>query len=115
MKHLAIALALGLTGCATTTVPVAPVEVADRVGLDEQGALSAELAYKAARTAVELGVDAGVIRGERATQIAALDRKAYSALTAVRAAYRAGNAASYSAALTEARTAITTLLALTGR
>lgn len=114
MKHLILALALGLSACATP-IPVAPVEIADRVVLDEQGALSAELAYKAARTAVELAVDSGILKGTRAGQAAILDRKAYTALQAVRTAYRAGNAASYSAALAEARTAISSMLTLIGR
>lgn len=115
MRSLFFAAALALSACATPTVLPPPVEVADRVILDEQAALGAELAYKAVRTAVELAVDAGVIKGERARQVAALDRRAYSAVRAVRAAYVAGNASSYTAAAVTARSAVGDLLALIGR
>lgn len=117
MKRIAILAALALAGCTPgglTSVPASPAEVADTAVLDEQGALAAELAYKAARVAVETGVDAGVIRGVSATRFAELDRKAYVALEKVRTAYRIGNADSYASALTEARGAITALLSLTG-
>lgn len=118
MKPIAILAALALAGCSfgeVASVPPAPSAVADKTVLDEQGALAAELAYKAARIAVETGVDAGLIKGATASRVASLDSKAYAALGKVRAAYRAGNAASYASALTEARTAISALLALTGK
>lgn len=117
MKRIAILAALALVGCTPgglTSVPTSPSVVADKTVLDEQGALAAELAYKAARVAVETGVDAGVIRGDAAARFAVLDAKAYAALGKVRAAYRIGNAATYSAALTEARGEITALLSLAG-
>ena len=91
--------------------PVSPGQVARRTVLDEQAALGVELAYKAFRTALEVAVDAGVLRGERAAQVAALDNRAYAAVQAVRAAYRAGNAASYTQAVSDARAAINAALA----
>lgn len=117
MKRLlfVVGAALALAGCGLTglaSIPSAPVAVADETVLDEQGALAVELAYKAARLAVETAVDAGQIRGERATQVAALDNQAYAAVQTARRAYRAGNATSYGAALAEARGAIADLLAL---
>jgi hypothetical protein len=114
MKRYLFALPLLLASCATPVIPPAPSEIADKTILDEQGALGAELAYKAARTAAELAVDAGVLKGTRASQVAALDRKAYAALLAVRTAYRAGNATAYDTALTEARSAVSQILTLIG-
>lgn len=87
------ALALALPGCNASgslgPIPSSPGAIAPANELDERLAVGAELAYKTLRLALELGVDAGVIRGERATQMAALDNRAYQAVLAVRAAYRA--------------------------
>ena len=121
MKRLiALCLPLALMACGGVTgvinsIPASPAAVADSTVLDEQGALAAELAYKAARVAVETAVDAGLIRGPAAAKIAKLDRQAFAALGVVRKAYAAGNAASYASALTAARSAISDLLTLTGK
>lgn len=118
MKRFTFLAALALAGCTPggiASIPDSPAAVANSTTLDEQGALAAELAYKAARIAVETGVDAGAIKGATATRFAALDSKAYAALGKVRAAYRAGNAATYASALTEARSAVSALLDLTGK
>ena len=134
MRRLILALLpLALAACgntggtiASTGAPIAaaaadaagvppPVVVADRTTLDELGMLAAELAYKAAHTAVEIGVDAGLIRGAPAARFADLDSRAYAALGRVRSAYRTGNATSYASALTEAQAAIAGLLNLTGK
>ena len=117
MKRLIpLALLCALSACTPpATIPPAPGAVADKTILDEQGALAAELAYKAVRIALETGVDVGVIRGATAARIAALDAKAYAALKVVRSAYEAGNADSYAAALITARAAIADLLTLTGK
>jgi hypothetical protein len=119
MKRLIFAAcaALALTGCSGLAglaggIPPTPVAAADETVLDEQAALAVELAYKAARLAVETGVDAGVVRGAQATRLAELDNQAYAAVLAARRAYRAGNATSYGAALAEARAAIADMLAL---
>jgi hypothetical protein len=115
MKKLLIAFAaLSLTACSTAVVPT-PVEVADRVVLDERIAVSVELAYKAARTAVETAVDAGLVKGDKATTLAALDRKAYTAVLAVRAAYNAGNAQSYNDAVLQAQVAISSITSILGK
>lgn len=113
MIRLAIlAAALVLTACgpkpSIPMIPAAPVEAADLTTLDEQGAIGAEVAYAAARTALETAVDAGMIQPGSAwgDWVAELDMRAYAALQGVRGAYRAGNAASYAKAIAEARTAI---------
>jgi hypothetical protein len=122
MKRLlfaAMCCALLLGGCGPAnllaSIPPAPVAAADKTVLDEQGMLAAELAYKGARIAVETGVDTGLIKGATAAKVAGYDNAAFAALGKVRAAYRAANASSYSAALSEARTTIGALLALTGK
>lgn len=118
MKKLIFVLLAPLALCSCGAVaslagiPPAPVAVADSTVIDEQGALAVELAYKAARLAVETGVDAGIIKGDRAAKIAELDNKAYAAVLVARRAYNAGNATSYGAALAEARAAITQMIDL---
>lgn len=113
---LSLAVAsLSLSGCmgalgALSGIPPAPAAVADQTRLDEQAALSIELAYQAAARLISVAVDAGLVRGDRATQIAAIDRRAYRAVLTARAAYDAGNAASYASALATARTEIAALL-----
>lgn len=116
---LMILFALALSGCTIpgisfgpSSLPPAPVAAANQTVLDEQAALSVELAYKAARTAIEIAVDAGAIKGERAKKFADLDNKAYAAVGIVRSAYRAGNATDYATGLSQARLAIADLLAI---
>ena len=100
-----------LAGFAAPQIPP-PVQIANATTLDEQGALGVELAYKAARIAIEVGVDAGLIKGERAARLAVIDDKAYAAVRVARRAYQAGNAADYVTALSQARLAIADLVAL---
>lgn len=104
----------GATAADVAGVP-APVTVADKTLLDEKALTGIELAYKAARIAVELGVDTGVIKGATATRFAALDNQAFLAVTTARSAYRTGNAPSYRTALSEAQAAIAGILTLTGK
>lgn len=115
---LASIAALALSGCGLqgmTTTPPPPATVADKTVLDEQALLSLELAYKAARIAVETGVDAGIIKGATATRFAALDNAAFLGLAVARQAYSAGNARSYAEAITSGRGAVTDLLTLAGK
>lgn len=117
MKRIILAslAALAISGCGVLSalaVPPAPAAVADKTIIDEQAALAVELAYQAASMAVGTAADLGVLKGESATKAAAIDRKAYRAVVAVRAAYDAGNATSYGAAAATARAEITALLAL---
>src|SRR3546814_20344253 len=81
---LAAAMVLALPACSTLSGG-GPVLVTQATALDEKIAVSVELAYRAARLAMETGVDAGLIKGARAAQVAALDNQAYSAVQAVRA------------------------------
>lgn len=105
-------LVLSLPGCASLAGLMAwPAAVANQTALDEQGAIGVELAYKASRTAMEVAVDAGLLKGPRAAQMADLDNRAFAAVTGVRAAYRAGNASNYYVAIADARAAITAMLA----
>lgn len=127
MKRLLfLAPMLGLSGCGAgqlatgagvagmllgqRSVP-APAQVAQLTIWDEQAASLAELSYKAARLAMEAKVDGGGLTGEAASRAADLDNKAFAAVTGVRAAYKAANAAQYAVALGEARTAVTAMLA----
>lgn len=107
---LAAALALSLPGCAGNigipSIPAAPVEVADKTKLDENGARGAEFSYRAFRTALELAVDYGVLKGPAAAKAAKLDNDAYSLVLAARAAYRAGNARNYKEAVDAALAAV---------
>lgn len=112
---LVVSAALALAGCtlpALGSLPSSPAEAADSTVLDEQAATAVELAYKAARLAVETGVDAGIIRGAHAARFAQLDRQAFAAIQAVRTAYRAGNAANYATAKADALAAVAQLLSI---
>lgn len=112
----ALALAIALPACSTLgSLPTAPSEAADRTLLDERAAIAVESGYQAVGLALEAAVDAGVLAGPDAAKAATLERRAYSAVQAVRAAYDTGNAASYETALATARAAIAAaLLAVNG-
>lgn len=120
---LSLALVAALAACDTMNSPPVlatagevvaggPVVIADRVTLDETAGQSVELAYKAARTAVEFGVDAGLIKGESAGRVQLYNRRAFAAVQVARTAYRTGNATSVKAASAEARAAIADFLSL---
>jgi len=121
MRLIFALAALALSACAPLQLPIAmsalppPAAAAQRTTLDEQGLTALELAYKGGRMAAEAGVDLGFIRGEVALKVASLDDKAFKALGAARAAYRAGNAASYDAALREGGTAVAALLTIAAK
>lgn len=116
MKAFVIGLvALALAACSTTVAPPlhipAPAEYAGRTAADEQAAVAVENGYKAFRLALELGVDAGVIKGERAVKAAAADRQAYNAVLIFRSAYKTANAADLLAAGRSANIAIAQAIA----
>lgn len=118
MKKIALAslAALALSGCglmsALLPLPPAPATAANKIVLDEQVALSVEFAYQAAASSIGAFADAGLLTGDKARRAAEIDRKAYRAVLAVRAAYDTGNATSYGAAAVTARAEIAALLAL---
>lgn len=101
-RTLATAAALSLVAACVTTP--APVTVANHTKLDEQAALAVELAYQASAQAL-LATGAA-----KRPEVKAADNRAYAAVKAVRAAYDAGNASSYTAAVESARGAVSALL-----
>lgn len=109
----ACALALSAAGCMPPKLglPAGPAAISDATKIDEQAALTVTLAYTAAARAAALAIETGLVK-DRATiaRIGALDRRAYAAVQAAERAYRAGNAASFAAALVDARAAIGILL-----
>ena len=110
-----LALSLLLASCAPLAPPIiipTPVSFADRTALDEQAALSIENGYKLFRTAVELGVDTGVIKGAFALRVARADTVAYNALLVVRQAYKTGNSSDFLAAARSANIALEQALAI---
>ncbi len=114
---ISICLFCALSGCAGMLngiggVPPSPAAVADRTVLDEQAALSVELAYQASSVVIRAAASVGALRGESASRVAEIDRKAYRAVLAARAAYDAGNAVNYGAAVATARAEVASLLAL---
>lgn len=115
-KLFLLAAPFALVSCATfPSVPTSPDQVADATVLDERAAIAVESAYHAAGLALEAATDAGLLRGAAAAKAARLERAAYHAVLAARAAYDAGNASSYETALAEAREAIAAaLLAING-
>lgn len=109
MKHTlpALALALALPGC--SMLP-APETASSRTTLDERGALGAEQSYQALARLILARNKLSPYSPAQLERIKALDARAYSAVQAVRAAYRAGNATNYLSAIADAKTAIANLL-----
>lgn len=108
--RFSIALAaLCLASCTTVpAIPSSPSEICDRTGWDETGGQIVEISYKLFRTAGEFGVDAGKIKGERATYVRALDNQLFGLTQAVQSAYFACNATGYAEALAKAKQALAT-------
>lgn len=108
-------LSLPLASCASLApVAVGPGVVASQTALDEKTLLAVELGYKGARTAMELAVDLGRLKGENAGKAQVFNRRAYAAVLAMRAAYRAGNSSTWLDAYAEAQAAIAGILSLSG-
>jgi len=116
MKRLFLPLAaiLSLSACGPLSALTAPATYANATVLDEKLAIGVELAYQAAAQAVLAVNDVRPFSPALKARIQAADRKAYEAVVSVRAAYRAGNAPSYSMAAAEAQSAISALLQLIG-
>ncbi len=114
MKRLAILAALALASCGPLSIATLPPpgRIADTTKLDEQGALSIELAYQAANLAIRAANRAGMLSTANRARAADLDSAAYKAVLAARAAYDTGNSASYSAALVNAKSLIGQILEL---
>ncbi len=110
MKRFIFALVLPLAlansgGC--SSIPSSPSAVASTTVLDEKGAIGIELAYTAAARGSIVAIRSGAITNPATiARIGQLNEKAYAAVKAARAAYRAGNATGYLTAFNEAKSAI---------
>jgi hypothetical protein len=99
-----IAAALALASLSACNFGVAsPGTVAAKTALDDKAANTAEATYLAVS---KLGVALVNLGALDKVQFKALDRDAYGALLAVRAAYQAGNAADYATAIDRLNTAV---------
>lgn len=107
-RILALALVASLSACALTPPP-APVDVADKTALDEQAGITATVAYTAASRLGLALARAGIIDKAK---FKALDARGYAAVLAIKAAYDAGNSASYFAAIEQAKAATAQISAL---
>lgn len=115
---LAAVVALSLTACTTTqtaSIPGSPADVANQTKLDEQLGAGVTLGYRFANRAA-----AALIRNKVITdpaviaRIGELDKQGYAAVQKVRAAYLAGNATSYQAAIDAAEPIIERLATAAG-
>lgn len=102
----AACLTLTLPACVGTVLPASPSAVCDRTTMDESGGQLVELGYRLFRTAGEIGVDAGKIKGPVATRVAKADNRIFAATQAVQSAYAACNAVDYAEAIAKAKAAL---------
>jgi predicted small secreted protein len=105
----ALALCMPLAACDLGGTVNGPGTVANSTVLDEQIGIGTEAAYTAASTLGTALAKAGVID---TAKFKALDNQAYSALLAVRAAYKAGNADSYATAAAQVYEAVARIKSL---
>lgn len=111
---LGIAL-VALGGCAQLTqIAPPPDAIADMTTVDERGSLAIEVAWRAAGAALEAAVDSGRLTGAAAAKADRIDARAERFVGLARAAYDAGNAADYMAAIAQAKPLIAELLRLSG-
>lgn len=101
---------LSTSGCQVADVVAHPATAAARTTLDEKAAIAAESAYTAAALAGARLVQLGLVDRARFKQ---LDHQAWDAVQAERAAYAAGNAASFAEAITQIHAATTAIRDLT--
>lgn len=110
---------LALAGCQTFgqtighALPPVGTSVAASTALDEKAWYAAEATYNVAATAYLEAVEAGLVTPALKARVKPLLAQAYEALKGVRAAYHAGNAASFGAQVAEVTrltTAVRTLL-----
>lgn len=89
-----------------------PVTVADRTTIDEKTVIAFEKSVTLAANLATIAVKAGAIRGDNLDRLSALEVQAKGAVRRVRAAYAAGNATSYKAAIADLSTALDGLSSL---
>ncbi len=112
MKRLALFLALTLGACAggispPASIPAAPIDLADKTTLDEATVIAFDQSVTVAANLAELAIRTGAVKGDAAlNRVADASRRARAAVIALHAAYDAGNATSYAAAIRSAREAI---------
>lgn len=111
MKKIILAIALGVSSLSVTACSSfleSPASVSNSTKLDEQAAIGVNLAYKSFRLAVETAVEAKLIvpGSPLALKVADLDNRAFAAVQAVDAAYKAGNSTDYTVAVARAYVAI---------
>lgn len=103
---LAATLAIGLAGCAGGTLSAnSPAPLAQTV-IDEKALSVAYIAYDAFLTLTDVQVDAGKLKGAKATERKAVLERIYGALRAASAARRAGSVSDYNNAVAEAFAAL---------
>lgn len=103
LAFLPVACSPGQSGTAAGSMPSGPAALANSTTLDEKAAITAETAYSAASLLGAKLADAGLI--DRA-KFRAADQTGYTALLAVRAAYKAGNADGFAAAILQLNAAV---------
>jgi hypothetical protein len=107
---IGLCLAASLSACGpalNSGIVPGPNVVSDRTKVDEQAGITVTLAYVAASKLAGLAIETGLVKDKVTIQrIGLLDRQAFDAVSAVRAAYDAGNAASYADALVKANVAL---------
>lgn len=117
MRSFVLIVCLALSACAGIPAGIVPTPstVTEQTKLDEQAAITVNLAYKAWLITVETGINAGLIKGTLATRVAVVDNQLYTALKAVDSAYAAGNASNYLIAITEFNRALSNANLVLGR
>jgi len=111
---LILALSVPLAGCSilgpggvnSTPAPFVNTSV------DEKALYVAETAFKGASLAIEQAVDSGLLKGERAAQVAVHYETAYTVLLVARDAQKAGNAESLLTSAIEVQTLVTKIFGL---
>jgi hypothetical protein len=112
MKHLAIALALGLAACVpeTPTIPPPPAPLAKTV-IDDQALIAADKGFDLFNDAINMAIDRKIITpgSPTARSLAYWIRKVDTALQAAFHAAEVGHAGNYQTALAEAQLGIAEL------
>lgn len=112
LAFLTVFASIAVVACTPTGgIASNPGELAGQTVLDEKAAIGIETAYTAAAKAAAVAIETGAINDPATiTKIGAADRRAYMAVVALRSAYDAGNATSYSEAFIEANGAVRIML-----
>lgn len=114
-KSLALAAVMAASACTPAIMDTgAPVEIADKTKLDEQGMLSAESLYTAANNLAGLALDVGALNADQRARLKIADNRAYGALLTLRSAYRAGNSSGYFRAVGELTDAVNQINLIVG-